>query len=114
MSKYSIILTVCLLFVSKILYGYDWNYDQNYQRERLYLHVVTNYAYDHRWNYKWEKNYLKSNSMRMNYGSVTTSELLTDIQLVINQEIGPGWHFKTRLNRSRSLHKNHDTFENFM
>lgn len=109
-----IILSIIFLFTASSIYGFEWTFDKTYNRERLYLHVVTNYAFDHRWEYKWERKYLKNNQFKINYGSVTTSELLSDVELIINQEIGKGVRFQNYLTRYSSLHKNSRKNSNFM
>ena len=107
-----LLLSILCLFDSSL--SFDWKYDQGYQDERLYLHVATNYTFDQDWCRDWQKNYLRASGLRMNYGSVTTSELLSDFQILINEKIANGWKFHSHFIKYDSRHRNDIIESNFM
>ncbi len=77
----------------------DWDFEDGYQTQMLYLHALVNYAYDLEWQYEWERRQFAGNSLRINTGSVSSDELLTDIDLNINQPINEKWRFIGRFTR---------------
>lgn len=108
------ILLIVIVFIFNSILAFEWTYDQGYVDERLYLHVATNYAFDQDWSRAWEKNYLKASGIRMNYGSVTTSELLSDFQILINEQIAKGWKFHSHFIQYDSRHRNDRVGSNFI
>lgn len=108
------ILLIVIFFIFNSILAFEWTYDQGNVDERLYLHVATNYAFDQDWSRAWEKNYLKASGIRMNYGSVTTSELLSDFQILINEQIAKGWKFHSHFIQYDSRHRNDKVESNFI
>jgi hypothetical protein len=79
-------------------------YEDHYKDNLLYLHALVGYEFD-LWNdFDWERARLASNGLRLNYGSVSTRKLLTDVDLRINQPLGAGWFFLGTLRDYASLH----------
>lgn len=70
-----------------------WEYEAPYRDEMLYLHSLTNYSHDLRWQYDWERRQLARNALRVKTGSVTSKELLTDIDINLNQPLNDKWRF---------------------
>jgi hypothetical protein len=108
------LLILMMIFIYHANYAFDWPYDDNYTGKRLYLHGITNYAYDQSWKFEWEKNYLKKNSAIMNFGSVATDKLLCDMEVLINHDLGKGWKFFNHLDWYATRHRNEKEYSNFM
>jgi hypothetical protein len=77
----------------------DWDFEGGYQVQMLYLHSLVNYGYDLEWQYEWERRQFAGNSLRINTGSVASDELLTDVDLNINQPLNEKWRFMGRFTR---------------
>ena len=78
----------------------NWEFEDPYKDQMLYLHALVNYSYDLQWQYDWERRQLVSNAIRVNTGSVTSKELLTDIDLNINQALNDKWRFQGSFRRN--------------
>lgn len=92
-------LLLCSTCASAQLPDGDWDFEDGYQAQMLYLHSLVNYAYDLEWQYQWERRQFADNSLRINTGSVASDELLTDIDLNINQPLNEKWRFSGRFTR---------------
>jgi len=77
----------------------DWDFEDGYQTQMLYLHSLVNYAYDLEWQYEWERRQFAGNALRVNTGSVSSDELLTDVELNITQPLNEKWRFMGRFTR---------------
>ncbi|MCK4560102.1 MAG: hypothetical protein KAV45_09985 [Calditrichia bacterium] len=82
----------------------DWIYEFGYQDRLLYIHPFVNYDYNAYWYNNWERNFFKGNGFLFSVGSVTTSELLVDGALVINESLGKGWRFRGEGRWFETLH----------
>ncbi len=82
----------------------DWTYEFGYQDRLLYIHPFVNYDYNAYWYNNWERNFFKGNGFLFSVGSVTTSELLVDGALVINESLGKGWRFRGEGRWFETLH----------
>ena len=71
-----------------------YTYQDAHDDQMLYLHAMVNYRYDASWQFDWEKYQFSKNGFRISVGSVTTTDLLTDWSLFINQDLGAGWRFQ--------------------
>jgi len=78
----------------------NWEFEDPYKDQMLYLHALVNYSYDLQWQYDWERRQFVSNAIRVNTGSVTSKELLTDIDLNINQALNDRWRFQGSFRRN--------------
>jgi hypothetical protein len=96
-----------LIFVSSLYAAEDnWPYDDAYDDNMLYLHALINYDYNALWKFRWEEKQFSSNGFRITVGSVTTTDLLTDWGLFINQDLGAGWRFQGIGRWNETRHKN--------
>jgi hypothetical protein len=77
----------------------NWEFEDGYQTQMLYLHAFVNYAYDLEWQYEWERRQFVGNALRINTGSVASDELLTDIDINISQPLNDKWRFTGRFTR---------------
>lgn len=77
----------------------DWEFEDPYRDQMLYLHALVNYSYDLQWQFDWERRQLAGNALRVNTGSVTSTKLLTDIDLRINQSLNDKWRFQGSFKR---------------
>ena len=77
----------------------DWEFEDPYRDQMLYLHALVNYSYDLQWQFDWERRQLAGNALRVNTGSVTSTKLLTDIDLRINQSLNSKWRFQGSFKR---------------
>jgi hypothetical protein len=71
----------------------NWAFADSYRDQMLYLHALVNYSHDVQWQFDWERRQLADNALRVNTGSVTSTELLTDIDLNINEALNDRWRF---------------------
>lgn len=78
----------------------DWSFADPYRDQMLYLHALVNYSYDVQWQYDWERRQLADNALRVNTGSVTSTDLLTDIDLNINVALNDRWRFQGSFRRT--------------
>jgi hypothetical protein len=77
----------------------DWEFEDPYDDQMLYLHALVNYSYDLQWQFDWERRQFVNNAFRINTGSVASTELLTDIDLNINQTLNDKWRFQGSFRR---------------
>ncbi|MBN1294736.1 MAG: hypothetical protein JXB48_23065, partial [Candidatus Latescibacteria bacterium] len=73
----------------------DWEFDQVYDEKLLYLHTLVNYEYDPDWQQIWEKELMTSTGVRFDFGSVSAYKLLHYEDIVINQDLGKSWRFRS-------------------
>lgn len=78
-----------------------WEFEDPYRDQMLYLHALVNYSYDLQWQIDWERRQFAGNALRVNTGSVRSSELLTDIDLNINEALNDKWRFLGSFRRDR-------------
>ncbi len=80
--------------------GDPWELENGYETQLLYLHALVNYAYDVEWQFEWERRRFADNALRINTGSVSSDELLTDIDLNLNEPLNDKWRFFGQFNRA--------------
>jgi hypothetical protein len=80
--------------------GDDWSLQNGYDTNLLYLHALINYAYDLEWQANWERRRFADNALRVNTGSVSSDELLTDIDLNLNEALNDKWRFFGQFTRT--------------
>jgi hypothetical protein len=78
----------------------DWRFEDPYRDQMLYLHALVNYSHDLQWQFNWERRQLADTSLRVNTGSVTSTELLTDVDLNINVVLNEKWRFQGSFRRT--------------
>jgi hypothetical protein len=78
----------------------DWEFEDPYDDQMLYLHALVNYSYDLQWQFDWERRQFVDNAFRINTGSVTSTELLTDVDLNINKTLNDKWRFQGSFRRN--------------
>lgn len=78
----------------------EWPFDDGYRDQMLYLHALVNYGFDLDWQADWERRQFSGNALRINTGSVSSTELLTDVDLNINESLNEKWRFMGRYTRS--------------
>jgi len=83
----------------------DWELEDGYGNELLYLHALVNYSHDLYWQLEWEQRLLADNGLRLNAASVASNELLTIADLNINQELNEKWRFQARAFRHETRHR---------
>lgn len=71
----------------------DWEFEEGYGINLLFLHGLMNYSYDLEWQFEWERRRFADNALRINTGSVASDELLTDVDLNINEPLNDKWRF---------------------
>lgn len=92
-------LLLCGMSASAQVPDDDWDFEDGYRAQMLYLHALVNYAYDLEWQYEWERRQFVGNSLRIKTGSVASDELLTDVDLNIDQPLNEKWRFMGRYTR---------------
>jgi hypothetical protein len=78
----------------------NWRFEDPYRDQMLYLHALVNYSHDLQWQFNWERRQLADTSLRVNTGSVTSTELLTDLDLNINAVLNEKWRFQGSFRRT--------------
>ncbi len=71
----------------------DWELENGYTTDLLFLHPLANYSYDPAWQFDWEQRRFADNALRINTGSVSSDELLTDVDLNLNESLNDKWRF---------------------
>ena len=71
----------------------NWELEDGYQNDLLFLHEFVNYSFDPAWQFDWERRRFADNALRINTGSVASDELLTDIDANINEPLNDKWRF---------------------
>lgn len=94
-----LLLIACSASAAAQLPDADWDFEQPYRDQMLYLHALVNYSYDLQWQLDWERRQMADNSLRVNTGSVTSDKLLTDIDLNINETLNDQWRFQGSFRR---------------
>ncbi|MEO1246108.1 MAG: hypothetical protein AAFX56_10545 [Pseudomonadota bacterium] len=70
-----------------------WELENGYETKLLFLHALINYSFDPQWQLDWEREQYVNNALRVNTGSVSSDELLTEIDLNINEALNEDWRF---------------------
>ena len=83
----------------------DWELENGYDDDMLYLHALVNYSHDLEWQLEWERRLLADNGLRLNLASVSAKELLTIADLNINQDLNEKWRFQGRAFRHETKHR---------
>lgn len=71
----------------------EWELENGYETRLLYIHALANYAYDPSAQYEWERLQYAGNALRVNSGSVSSDELLTEVDLNLNEPLNEKWRF---------------------
>ena len=94
------LLTMPVLLMSAIALAQvpdeDWELEEGYDDDMVYLHALVNYSHDLHWQLEWERRLLADNGLRTNVASVSAQELLTTVDLNINQDLNDKWRFQGR------------------
>lgn len=83
----------------------EWELENGYDDDMLFLHALVNYSQDVYWQLEWERRLLKDNAVQLNSGSVAAAELLTSVDLNINQDLNDKWRFQGGAFRHESKHR---------
>ncbi len=73
--------------------GAEWEFQNGYDTDLLYLHALVNYAWDLEDQVHWEQRRFADNALRITTGSVSSDELLTDAEMNINEPLNDKWRF---------------------
>lgn len=71
----------------------EWSLENGYDSRLLFVHALANYAYDPSAQYEWERLQYAGNALRVNTGSVSSDELLTEVELNLNEPLNEQWRF---------------------
>jgi len=80
----------------------------------LYLHPLVNYGTDPDWTRAWERSLQSANSLRVNVGSVSTDEFLTDIELHVSEPISSVFRVLYDMRWFEALHVEPRDAEHFL
>jgi hypothetical protein len=80
--------------------GDRWDLLDGYDFNLLYVHSLLNYAYDLEWQANWEQRRFVASALRVNTGSVSSNQLLTDVDLNLNVELNDKWRFLGQFTRT--------------
>lgn len=84
----------------------DWAFEEDYGDDLLYLHGLANYEMHPLWLQRWQNNLFNNNLLRINYASVSQTELFSDVGLVINEELIEGLWFRYATNYYATQYRN--------
>ena len=103
-------LTLCAVYViaiNALLYGQepDWPYEEKYDDNMVYIHAIANYSLHPYWIERWENNAYRRNMLRLNFASISSTELFSDARLVLNERISPGLWFRYEMTYQGSFHR---------
>ena len=94
------LLLFCPSHGSEVSAGDRWDLLDGYDFDLLYVHSLVNYAYDLEWQANWERRRFVDNGLRVNTGSVSSDQLLTDIDLNLNIQLNDKWRFLGQFTRT--------------
>lgn len=80
----------------------------------LYLHPLVNYGFDPEWTRAWERGLQTRNSLRVNVGSVSTDDFLTDVILNVTEPIGGRFRLLYDMRWFEALHVETRDAEHFL
>lgn len=80
----------------------------------LYLHPLVNYAFDPEWTRSWERGLQSRNSLRINVGSVSTDDFLTDVELHVTERLGGRFRVLYDMRWLEALHVEERDPEHFL
>lgn len=83
----------------------DWPLEDRYGEDLLYLHGLANYEMHPLWVQRWQDGLFSYNLLRINYASVSQAELLSDVGLVINEELIEGLWFRYATSYDATQHR---------
>ncbi|MEO0575308.1 MAG: hypothetical protein AAF004_07585 [Pseudomonadota bacterium] len=78
----------------------DWDLEDGYRNDLLYVHALSNYAWDLEQQFAWERDQYIANAFRVNTGSVSSDRLFTDVNVAINEPLNEKWRFVGRFDRN--------------
>ncbi|MEL6868869.1 MAG: hypothetical protein AAFO81_03625 [Pseudomonadota bacterium] len=78
----------------------DWAFEDGYNNDLLYVHALSQYAWDLEEQFHWERQQYAGNALRVNTGSVSSDRLFTDIDLTVNEALNARWRFIGRFDRN--------------
>ena len=93
---------------------YEWEFDDDYKKTRIFVHAFVNYDFSPLWQIEWEKNLFKRNGLKLDFGSTTLKDLYNEIELVLNVDIGKDWWFRTSFYRDQNQYKDENEEHNYM
>jgi hypothetical protein len=80
----------------------------------LYLHPLVNYGFDPEWTRAWERGLQAHSSLRVNVGSVSTDDFLTDVELHLTEPISKRFRVLYDLRWFDALHVDPRDTEHFL
>lgn len=104
------------LFVNPLLLlaQIEWHFEDYYQETMLYIHPIANYDFHPEWYQEWENNSFRSNIVRLNFASISMSELFSDAQLVVNEQVLKNLWFRYEYIYYATHHQNEQQRSSFM
>ncbi|MBN1480320.1 hypothetical protein EH223_20230 [candidate division KSB1 bacterium] len=106
LSSVQIFLSLYLLSSFGLAQEIDWPYDDYYTEDKLYIHAIVNYDIHPMWHDHWENNLFRQNMLRMSFGSISLTELFSDVSLAMNQEVTKGIWFRYATAYYATHHRN--------
>ena len=98
LSKLHIALNILFFFNIHLLsQQIEWDHDEGFNDNLLYLHVYENYEFHPLWYCDWEEKYFSHSSIRINIGSVEVNDLMKNIRILINEKLNDYWWFQADL-----------------
>ena len=114
MFKYSllVLLIFYLLPALAVSQKIAWPFDDYYGENLVYIHAVANYELNPTWHEKWENNLFRQTMLRLNFASISNTELLSDAHLTLNEELTRGFWFRYATSYYATHHRNEQ--DNFL
>ncbi len=92
----------------------EWNFDDHYNKSRLFLHEMVNYEKELEWQIENEEKQFSANNLNLDFGSVSLNDLYNIIDLKINHKFDNNWKFILNYHRDESKYKNLDIKFNYI
>ncbi|MBD3392230.1 MAG: hypothetical protein GF418_09200 [Chitinivibrionales bacterium] len=108
------IIWILLAVAAARVRAFEFPYDNLHHRTLHFLHPFANYEMLPSWQRLMEDSLFAASMIRLNYGSVTLKEMMTDIDVRINQELDHGFWFFFRHHTYQTHHLDLDEQSNFV
>lgn len=118
-----ILSVISLLLISTLVMGQpgfacaaaaNWPLANDWQSPLVFVHPLVNYAINPVWQRDWERQLLQTNGIQISSGSVSTSDLCTDLTVNITEPLGQRFRFLYRAVWRDGLHLDTDRQQHWL
>ncbi len=109
-----ILIFITVMYLTAQENPIDWDFDNHYNKSRLFLHEMVNYEKELEWQIENEEKQFFTNNLNLDMGSVSLNRLYNIIDLKINHKFDDKWKFVLNYLRDESKYKNLDIEFNYI